>query len=78
MYRVRVNAKTLWGAIARQNMSQNEFAITLGVSSGYMSQLVCGTRSPSPKLRRKMLETLAPLTFDDLFVIEDVGNGHRN
>ena len=77
MYRVRVNPKAIWDSIARLNMSQNEFAVKLGVSSGYMSQLVCGTRSPSPKLRRKMLEILAPLTFDDLFVVED-NDGHQN
>ena len=77
MYRVRINTKTIWEAIARQNLSQNEFAIKLGVSSSYMSQLICGTRSPSPKLRRKMLEILVPLTFDDLFVVE-AKNGCQN
>lgn len=69
MYQVRLNAKTLWDFIARQNMSQNEFALKLGISSGYMSQLVCGTRCPSPRLRRRMLELSPSLTFKDLFVI---------
>ena len=73
MYRVRVNAEALWDTIARQNMSQNEFAIKLGTSSGYMSQLVCGTRCPSPKLRRRLLEALKPMTFDDIFIIEENG-----
>jgi transcriptional regulator with XRE-family HTH domain len=56
-------------------MSQNEFAVKLGISSGYMSQLVCGTRCPSPKLRRRLLELSDPLTFNDLFVIEDGHDG---
>ncbi|MCL0057741.1 helix-turn-helix domain-containing protein [Dehalococcoidales bacterium] len=71
MLRVRVNSKTLWDAIARQNISQNELARRLGITSGYMSQLVCGTRCPSPRLRRNMLELLDSLTFDDLFIIDD-------
>jgi transcriptional regulator with XRE-family HTH domain len=76
--RVRLNAKALWDAIARENMSQNEFAAKLGISSGYMSQLVCGTRYPSPRLRRRMLESFGNLTFNDLFVLEDKGDGHQN
>jgi transcriptional regulator with XRE-family HTH domain len=63
--------------IARQNISQNELARRLGITSGYMSQLVCGTRCPSPRLRRKMLEYLDSLNFDDLFVIVDGNDGDR-
>ena len=76
MNRVRLNAKAFWDAIARENMSQNEFAAKLGISSGYMSQLVCGTRYPSPRLRRRILESLDNLIFDDLFVLED-NDGHQ-
>ena len=75
MYRVRINSKTLWDAIARHNMSQNEFARRLGITSGYMSQLVCGTRCPSPRLRRKMLEHLNPLNFEELFIVVDGNDG---
>lgn len=75
MYRVLVNPKALWDAIARHNMSQNEFARRLDITSGYMSQLVCGTRHPSPQLRRKMLECLNPMTFDELFSIVEGKNG---
>lgn len=77
LLKVRVNAKALWDAIARQNITQNELASRLGVSSGYMSQLVCGTRCPSPNLRRRMLELLTPLTFDDLFIVEDRSGDHQ-
>ena len=77
MYRVRVNPRTLWDVIARQNISQNELARRLGITSGYMSQLVCGTRCPSPRLRRKMLGHLDSLTFDDLFIVVDGNDGDR-
>ena len=66
---VMVNSNAVWWHMARGNLTQNELAGKLGISSGYMSQLVCGTRRPSPRLRRKMIEIMAPMTFDDLFVI---------
>ena len=71
-----MNPKAFWGAVARQNVSQNELAVKLGISSGYMSQLVCGTRCPSPRLRRRMLDFLGPLTFDDLFIVEERSGDH--
>jgi transcriptional regulator with XRE-family HTH domain len=70
MIRFKVNSKALWDAMARQNLSQNELADKLGISSGYMSQLVRGTRHPSPQLRRRMMELLDYLTFDELFAGE--------
>ena len=78
LLKVRINSKALWNVIARQNISQNELASRLGISSGYMSQLICGTRCPSPKLRRKMLELLSPLTFDDLFIVKDRTGDHQS
>jgi transcriptional regulator with XRE-family HTH domain len=78
LVKVRVNSKGLWGAVARQNLSQNEMAVRLGISKCYMSQVLSGTRCPSPKLRRRMLEVLSPLTFDDLFIVEERGGDHQN
>ena len=65
-----INDVALWQYLMKNNLSQNELGRRLGISSGYMAQLICGKRSPSPKLRQKMLEVLAPLTFEDLFHIE--------
>lgn len=78
LVKVRVNSKGLWDAIARHNLSQNEMAVRLGISKCYMSQVLSGTRCPSPKLRRRMLEVLSPLTFDDLFIIEENGSDHQS
>jgi transcriptional regulator with XRE-family HTH domain len=61
-------------AIARRNMSQNMLAIRAGISSGYISQIMCGTRNPSPAVRQKLQEILQPLTFDDIFIIEEDGH----
>ena len=78
LVKVKVNSKGLWDAVARQNLSQNEMAVKLCISKSYMSQIVSGTRCPSPRLRRKMLDVLSPLTFDDLFIVEERGGDHQS
>jgi len=77
LVKVKVNSKALWDAVARQNLCQTEMAEKLGISKSYMSQVLSGTRSPSPRLRRRMLDVLSPLTFDDLFVVEESGGDHQ-
>jgi transcriptional regulator with XRE-family HTH domain len=72
--KVRMNQTAVMHAIARRNMSQNMLAIRSGISSGYISQLMCGTRCPSPRVREKLQHALNPLTFDDIFIIEEDGN----
>lgn len=70
---VRLNKAAVLRAIARRNMSQNMLAIRVGSSSGYISQIMCGTRNPSPRMREKLQGVLAPLNFDDIFIIEENG-----
>ncbi len=55
-------------AVARSNLSQNEFARRCGVTSGYMSQLLSGKRNPGPLIRQRLLDALPGLDFDDVFV----------
>jgi transcriptional regulator with XRE-family HTH domain len=59
--------------MARQNLSQNDLARALEVSSGYVSLLINGQRFPSPGLRRLLLQALPTATFDDLFIVERRG-----
>lgn len=56
--------------LARKNLSHNWFAEKLGISSGYMSQLMCGVRHPSPKLRKAIMDYLG-CEFDDVFKLRD-------
>ena len=56
--------------LARKNLSQNWLAKRLGTTSGYMSQLMQGIRTPSPAMRQRMLDTLKDYQFDDLFIIK--------
>jgi len=76
--RVKMNQVAVLRAIARRNMSQNMLAIRAGISSGYISQIISGTRNPSPVVRQKLQDVLAPLTFDDIFIIEESNNGSKN
>jgi len=70
MVKVRLNRDFVDILLARRNISQNSLARMLGLSSGYMAQLMNGDRYPSPKLRQRILEILNPLSFDDLFIVE--------
>src|SRR5688572_26663382 len=45
----------LRGALARLNLPQNELARTAGISSGYMSQLLSGTRLVGPRVRARLI-----------------------
>ena len=67
---VRLNAVALWTHLNRHNLAQNELARQLGISSGYLSQLMSGQRCPSPQLRRRLLRALGDPAFDDLFIVE--------
>ncbi len=58
--------------LIRRNISQNYFAILVGPSSGYMSQLMNGSRNPSPILRERIMKKLPKHKFDDLFEIKEI------
>ena len=70
---VAIRSNRMRKILARKNMSQNCFAMRLGVSSGYMSQLMTGVRNPSPPLREKILQALKmdENGFDEIFVLKD-------
>ncbi len=59
--------------LIRRCKSQNWLAHKLELSSGYMSQLMDGSRNPSPKIRQRIMDNLPEHDFDDLFVIKKTG-----
>ena len=71
MVKVFVKKKTVEELLARKNQSQNWLALRLGISSGYISQLISGERCPSPKIRQKIQDLFKIEKFDDLFYIND-------
>ena len=68
--RVMVKAEAVWDYMERLSLSQNDLAKEVGLSRSFLSQMVNGRRSPSPKTRRGLLEALGSLEFDDIFYIE--------
>ena len=58
--------------LARRHLTQNGLALKAGLSSGYLSQLMCAARHPSAQTRAKLQKSLQPLTLDDLFIVSPV------
>src|SRR5687768_17183390 len=68
--RVRLNRQRLLAFLAQSRLSQNHWALKLGLSRGHWSEIVNGKHPyPSPKSRQRMLEVLG-LPFDELFEVE--------
>lgn len=72
--KVTLKVRVLKEYIARQNLTQNEFGERVGSSSGFMAQLLHGTRQPSAYTRARLCKT-TKLSFDDLFLIEPEEEG---
>ena len=70
--RARLDPNRVWELLNRLNLSQNELACRAGVSSGYISQMMSGTRRPSAEMRRRLMASLGVERFDDLFILEAV------
>ena len=59
-----LNPEAVWEHLDRHNLSQNELARQLEITSGYLGLLMNGQRHPSPAMRRKLLSTIkAPHLF---------------
>jgi len=69
MVKVKLKPGIIENILARKSLSQNGLAVKLGISSGYISQLLNGKRLPSPEMRKKFLTYFGDLSFDDLFEI---------
>jgi hypothetical protein len=69
--KVHLRNKEIKKILIRKNKSQNWLAHRLEISTGYMSQLMDGSRHPSPPLRERIMNNLPEYKFDDLFQIQD-------
>ncbi len=66
--RVWLNPVAVWELLDRLGISQNELARRCGFSPGHLSMLMNGKRSPSPRVRRSLMEVLRVDDFDLLFI----------
>ena len=69
--KVWLKAKFIRKKMIRRHLSQNDMAKMVGVSSGYMSQLMDGSRHPSPAVTQRIEAVFPELGFDDLFTIKE-------
>lgn len=68
----RLNSPVLQEHLLRNNVSRNDFAQSATLSGGYLTQLLAGKRTPSGRVREKLLAA-SGMKFDDLFVIDREG-----
>lgn len=69
--RVKLNPSPVWAFLDERDISQNELARLIGISSGYLSQLMSGSAQPSPQVRRRLQHVLGETDFDSLFTITE-------
>ena len=67
--RVYLRAENVWDRLNRLNLSQNDLARLLEVSSGYVSRMLNGRRCPSPSMRRRLMRILDSTEFEEFFVV---------
>lgn len=60
--------------LMRNGDNLRSFSRDAGISSPYMSQLIKGSRNPSPKMAKRICECLK-VKFDDIFFID---NGYKS
>ena len=75
--RVILKAAAVWELLDQLDLSQNELARRCRITSGHLSHLMNGRRSPSPGVRRRLMEALGVDDFHRLFIIMpvEVGDG---
>lgn len=66
--KVQLNNMLLAEHLLRSNVSLNDFAQAATLSGGYLSQLLAGKRTPSGRVREKLIAA-SGMSFDDLFMI---------
>jgi predicted permease len=68
--RVRLDVQRLQEILARSPLSQNHWAVRVGVSRGHWSDIVNGKHPyPSPRTRQRIVEVLG-VSVEELFAIE--------
>ena len=73
--RVILKAAAVWELLERQDISQNQLARLAGISPSHLSQVMNGKSSPSPRVRRQLMEALGVDDFHQLFLIVPVDDG---
>ncbi|MYC37820.1 MAG: transcriptional regulator [Chloroflexi bacterium] len=70
--RPTVDTRALWDRMDALGLSQNEVARRVGVSNGYLSQIMNGQRTPSGDVLRRLYEVLFRPSSEELVVPAEV------
>lgn len=70
--RVNLKPEAVRRRLIRLNLSQSELARHVGVTSGYLSQMMKGTRCPSAEVLVRLMDVLEVTAFGELFRVKVV------
>ena len=73
--RVKLNAVAVWELLDQLGITQKESARRNGISARYLSQLIRGERSPSPRVRLRVQQALGVTGWDRLGPAVHLGTG---
>ncbi len=71
---VRLKTTALWQRLESLDRSQNWLARQVGMSPGYLSNLISEERAPSGRIRRRIQKALGVPDFDELFELLQDGD----
>jgi transcriptional regulator with XRE-family HTH domain len=71
--KVSLKANFIRRKLIKKCKSQNWLAYRMGISSGYISQLMDGSRNPSPAMCERFLKAFPECEFNHLFLIKERG-----
>lgn len=66
MKKIGLRREQVLKLLQHDNMSQNEFAQHVGITGGFMCQLLRGDRNPGPNVRQLIMDATG-MTWDELF-----------
>lgn len=63
------NRTKILAMIAKNGKNLNSFADEIGISSGYLSQILNGKKNPSPKIAHKIAKGIG-VNLEEVFLIK--------
>lgn len=64
-----LNPQAVREHLSKRDMSQNDLARAASITSGHISLLMNGKRSPSPGVRRRLQAVLGVTDFHEIFLL---------
>jgi transcriptional regulator with XRE-family HTH domain len=68
--KIKLKAQVIREILNQKKKSQSWLATRIGITRGYMCQLMTGSRNPSPRMQLKILEVLKDYRPLDLFTLQ--------